>query len=186
MHANDKNIISPYEWKMFSSCQVGFVKNERRTGVSVGCYSTFYTNATLRKHTRKYSIRSFFLTRFRSRKSGLIMKRFLEGYNLVKNPICFKLFYGSRDHPLGDIFHSNISAIGPVRGKIFLLGPLSFLSQGHIVKCFGPFGTRIYITYTEFLGSKRVAKKTKIWCHALDFMSFIQRPWLSKQVKGDS
>ena len=41
---------------------------------------------------------------------------------------------------------------------------------GHDMGRFCPFCTRIYTTSASFLGSKKVAKKTKIWCHVLDFM----------------
>ena len=58
MHANDKNSTSPQEWKIFSWCQVRFVKNERLerktsdTRVSLRHYSTFY-----RRHMYKTNYR---------------------------------------------------------------------------------------------------------------------------------
>ena len=83
-----------------------------------------------------------------------------------------------------EIWHSNISVKSPVKWEIFLLEPCPFMAQGHNMRHFGPFCTRIYIISTAFWWSLKVAKKTKIWCHVLDFMYILQRPWWAKQGKG--
>ena len=36
------------------------------------------------------------------------------------------------------------------------------MAQGHDMRCFGPFGTRIYIISTSFLGSKSSKKDKNI------------------------
>ena len=95
---------------------------------------------------------------FRTRKSWTIIKRFYQVVTWSKSWNFQNPFMGREIAPL-DIFHSNISIRSTFIEYILLLKPHPFWDQGHIMKHFGSFCTWIYISSTEYLGSKKVAKK---------------------------
>ena len=74
-----------------------------------------------------------------------IMKRFLVGYNLVKNPKFSKSFLRQEITLLG-IFHSNICIRSPGRREISLFNLRPFWAQGQNMKRFGPFCTSISLS----------------------------------------